>query len=140
MPPQPEPKVEVKPEAPVPPKPGARVETKTEPKAAPNPEPKAASLKLAMPGTLNLQAASFHKLLPIKVTRAGCDGPVVLTFDDVPEGVTINEATIEAGKDVVEVEAWAAADTDDAEKEMKVIGTAGQVKNEFLLKVKIKKK
>ncbi len=93
-----------------------------------------------MPGTLNLTPTGFHKLLPIKVTRDGLEGPVVVRFENVPAGVKIQGITIPADKTQADAEAWAADDADELEGELRVVGQADKARTEFPLKVKIKKR
>jgi uncharacterized protein (TIGR03000 family) len=95
-------------------------------------------LSLAIPETLTLQPGQA-KLLPIKVTRKDFEGPVSLTFQGVPAGVTLKETTVSAGKGKVYVEAVAAGDAPEQEQEVTVIGAGKQVRRECVLKVKIAK-
>ena len=138
---KPEPEPEKKPEPkPLPQKkPEPKPERVTKPPKAVAPEPSQKStLALVMPETLNLQPGGT-KLLPIKVIRMHCDGPVRISFEGLPSGVEMKNATVAAGKQKVYVQATAAAGTEEKEWEVKVIGIGGTARQEALLKIKIAK-
>ena len=153
--PKPEPEKKVKPE----PKPRKKPEPKPEPEKKPAPKPKPekkpeppstppkpvaaapapkGTLSLLMPEILNLQPGGT-KLLPIKVVRTHCAGPVSITFEGLPSGVELKNATVAAGKQKVYVQAAAPANAEEKECEMKVIGISGSVRQEATLKIKIAK-
>lgn len=122
-----------KPVVPVPTVPEKKPEAKKASPPAPVVHP---SLRLVMPETLTLQPGQT-KLLPIKVVRTDLEGPVRVTFDSLPPGVTIKETVIAAGKDRGYVEAAATKETAPQEVEVSVTGRAGLVRQRCALKVKI---
>jgi len=137
--PEPKPELINKPK----PKPEKNPEPKPEPPppspkpVAPVPVPKA-TLSLRMPDTLNVQPGGT-KLLPIKVVRSHCEGPVSITFEGLPSGVELKNATVAAGKQKVYVQAAAPAGAEEKEWDVKVIGVSGSVREEATLKIKIAK-
>jgi uncharacterized protein (TIGR03000 family) len=61
------------------------------------PAPKAAALKIEVPGAAEVQAGE-KKDVPVKVTRDNYDGPVTLALTGLPKGVTAAEQVIPAGR------------------------------------------
>ena len=155
--PEPEKKLDLKPKPikkPEPkPEPEKKPEVKPEPEKKPEPKPKPlatlpkpvvsapapkGTLSLLMPETLNLQPGGT-KLLPIKVVRTHCEGPVSITFEGLPSGVELKNATVAAGKQKIYLLATASANAEEKEWQAKVIGVSGSVRQEAMLKIKIAK-
>lgn len=109
---------------------------------SPNPVPEApapkGTLSLRMPETLRLQPGRT-KLIPIKVVRTHCEGPVNIRLEGLPPGVELKTATVAAGKQKVYVQAAAPANAEEKEWEVQVIGVSGPVRQEATLKIKIAK-
>ena len=113
--------------------PKRELEKKPEPEVAPK-----ATLALLMPDALNLQPGTT-KLLPIKVVRTDCQGPITITFEGLPPGVEMKEATIAADKQRVYVLAAAHAEIEEKVWEIKAIGVSGPIRQDHSLKIKIAK-
>jgi uncharacterized protein (TIGR03000 family) len=125
--PEPEKKTEAKPMPPVPP-----------PEQVPEvPSPKA-TLALLIPETLTLSPGAT-KLLPIKVVRTHCEGPVNVAFEGVPPGVELRNVTVAADKQKVYLLAAASARMEAKECEVKAIGVIGSVRQETSFQIKIAK-
>lgn len=144
---KPEPMPETKPEAEKKPEPKAEAEKKPEPKPEPplesrkppqEPPTPPGTLTLHMPDTLTL-APGGSKLLPIKIVRRHCDGPVHISFEGVPSGVSLKEATVAADKQKVYVHVRATGEAELKETEIKTIGVSGSVRQESALKIRIAK-
>jgi uncharacterized protein (TIGR03000 family) len=145
--PEPEKKPEPKMEPEIKPEPKPEPEKKPEPKpeppsTSPKPRPEApapkGTLSLRMPETLHLQPGGT-KLVPIKVIRTHCEGPVSIAFEGLPPGVELKTATVAAGKQKVYVQAAAPANAEEKECEVQVVGISGSVRQEATLKIKIAK-
>jgi uncharacterized protein (TIGR03000 family) len=120
-------------------------EKKPEPQKKPEPEKKptpasapSGKLGLVLPEALKLRAGSI-KILPIKVVRTNLDGPVAVTFEGLPPGVVLKDATVAAGKERVYLSAVAATDAEERECEARVVGVCGNVRQAVSLKIKLSK-
>jgi uncharacterized protein (TIGR03000 family) len=113
-------------------------EKKPETKKAPTPPAPILhpSLRLVMPELLTLQSGQT-KLLPIKVLRTGLEGPVHVTFEALPPGVTLKEIFIAAGKDRGYVEGAATKGAAPQEADVSVTAKAGSIRQRSVLKIKI---
>jgi uncharacterized protein (TIGR03000 family) len=139
---KPEPKLEKIPES------GPEFKKEPEPVNQPKPksEPKKPEAKpapkgtivLQMPETLNLQPGGT-KLLPIKVVRNDCQGPVSIKFEGLPPGVELKEATLAADKQKGYILAAAPTEAEEKVWEVKIIGVCGSVRQDCSLKIKIAK-
>ncbi len=108
-----------------------------EPAPAAEPAPSAKSaVKILVPAMLTLQPGA-SKLLPIQVV--GAQGPMIAKFDSLPPGVTIADATFAKGKSKAYALAVAGNDANEQEADVKLTVTAGSLRHECVVKVKIAK-
>jgi uncharacterized protein (TIGR03000 family) len=141
--PEPPARPEPKPESPTRPEPKPEVRTRPEPKPEPptrptTPASAGPAIGLSMPPVLSLVPGGFPKQLPVTVVRRGFAGPVTVQFEDVPDGVTLKEATIPADQDKVYIDASASADAAaGAVNLLTVIAAADKVRAESLLPVRL---
>jgi uncharacterized protein (TIGR03000 family) len=122
---------------------GPKLEPEPKPKPEPEPKPEVhpapkEPFVLSLPETLNLHVGE-SKLLPIKVVRADCQGPVCIKFEGLPAGVELKETTIAADKQKGYILAAALSQAEEKEWEVKVIGVSGSIRQDHSLKIKIVK-
>jgi uncharacterized protein (TIGR03000 family) len=116
-----------------------KIEAKLESEKNLEPEPVSkATFALLLPETLTLQPGA-SKLLPIKVARTDCQGPVRIKFEGLPPGMEMKETTIASDKQKVYVLAAAPVEAEEKEWQVKVIGLSGSLREDHCLKIKIAK-
>ncbi len=102
----------------------------------PGPAPKVASLRLLTPAPLTLEQGKAGRA-DVRVERKDLDGPIELRPFEVPEGVTIDAATVPAGKDVVAVEVVASEGVKPGKYTARLRARAGDARSEAALELTV---
>jgi serine/threonine protein kinase len=95
------------------------------------------SLVLVELESVSLQTGK-EKSVEIRVRRTNLDGPVQVTFSDLPAGLIIKALTIPAGQDRAQTILHAKWDTSLGSHEMKMVGVCGKTRAQGVLHVAIR--
>jgi formylglycine-generating enzyme required for sulfatase activity/serine/threonine protein kinase len=96
------------------------------------------SFILVPPATISLETGQ-QKSAPIKVRRMNLDGPVQVTFSDVPAGVVLEPITIPAGKDDAALVVKAIENGDVGRHRIKVVAVCGNARVEVDFELEVRK-